>query len=234
MRKTLLLGLLTACLQANIEAFPTAVDSLIYAQNSISSSTVSCPPCPICPRGPEGKKGERGPRGSRGPRGATGPSLEINDMIEVSLAETVGLEQNELVSFDLPLYAISGIDIPSVGGMQLIESTIGSGEFDTVVLPAQAQDTYYSVTFGASLSFETLPADFQLVLNGTPLPYTDIGINAGHVIQSRTSIVLNPANVWGRLQVVALRAEGTTIEPLVLGGISTYLTVVKLSNEGSY
>jgi hypothetical protein len=233
MRKILLLCFLLAFGQVN-GADLTALNRLLnehVAFCKLDASKSEC--CPVCPLGPRGDDGKKGSRGSRGSRGPTGPSLEINDFIEV----TTTLESDiaaGLISFTPISFPFTGIQAGVPGGLSLVESVVGSGAFNTITLPSEPVDTFYLVAYGFSIS-DDFSGDFQLVLNGVALPYTDLGIASGTAtdltLLDRTSIIVNPANTAGTLSVTTL-SEVFLVPPLE-GGFSGYMTVVKLSNFGS-
>lgn len=176
------------------------------------------------------ERGPRGDRGARGHKGRPGAVFEINDVIEVTTQETLDIG-NALIPFSKPIdYPTNGIDVP--GGMALIESVLLSGIFDTITLPIESTDTFYQVSYGVSVAYEEDPlnADFQLVLNGTALPYTTIGVSDLPSSVDHTSVIMNPANTFGTLSLLSL-SEQTTITPASENSFSAYMTVVKLNNN---
>lgn len=195
-------------------------DDLIAKKNSSSSSSSSY----CCKKGKKGRTGKVGRQGDSG-------RADINDIIEVTTQVTNGVG-GSLISFSNPItYPVNGIDRPLIGGMTLEESVPVSGNFDIITLPIEKKDTFYLVTYGASVGIES-SGEFQLVLNGTPLPYTTIGISFDepHTMKSRTSVVINPANTAGTLSLLAA-SEFTTIDPATEDSFSAYMTVVKLNSN---
>jgi hypothetical protein len=183
-------------------------------------------------KGDRGHRGPQGERGRRGPQGPVGPAFEINDLIEVTSVDTstIGLGY---IPFTSPItYATNGVT--SGGGMALVESVPASGIFDTISLPLEPTDTYYSVTFGVSLASGTPNSSgtFQLVLNGVFLPYTTLGVGVSTplTVISKTSIIVNPANTVGTLRLLSSDA-GTTLALPSASGFSAYMTVVKLNSN---
>jgi|GEM_PF-3148575 len=191
-------------------------------------------------RGHHGRKGEPGPRGPQGssgptgPQGPAGPLFDINDILEVTSlnATNIGLGY---IPFTSPVaYPISGIVSPVVGGLALVESVPMSGVFDTIALPLEPANTYYSVTYGVSVAAgnPAVSGNFQLVLNGVFLPYTNLaaGNNSPLTVISKTSIISNPANTPGTLRVLSMDA-GTTLALPSAAGFSVYMTVIKLNSN---
>ncbi len=163
-----------------------------------------------------------------GPPGPPGIPIEINSAIEATNTDTIAIG-NALIPFTSPIaFPANGIN---VGEMILVESVPASGNFDTVILPLETADTLYQVNYGVGVAGNAEDAEFQLVLNGTPLPYTTIGIfSNGNFFLDGTSVVSNPANTQGTLSLLSLSAP-TTIAPMGPNSVSAYLTVVKLNNN---
>lgn len=234
MRRFILLFSILACMQVNAGIKPTALDRLINAHAvfcKLDKPKPSC--CPVCPIGPAGETGNKGRNGRKGPRGPTGSSLEINDFLEASTTAELDFIGGEFISFTAPIsYSVNGIQASIHGGMALVESVPLSGNFDTITLPIEKEPTLYMVTHAVSLEDFT-SGDFQVVLNGTPLPYTDLGIRqtTGNALLSRTSVILNPANTPGTINILVI--SGTILEAAIDGGITAYVTVLKLNNLGS-
>lgn len=228
----------------NLEAtdfFPKNLENenhLFVARKSSCTSSSS----DHCKRGPRGRQGPRGPQGFngdngrnglqgvQGPTGATGPTFEINDYIEATNGGIATVEPFAYIPFNSPIvYPTNGIDAPN--GMTLVESVPSSGIFDTITLPIESTNTIYLVTFGISVSVENINV-FQLELNGTALPYTSLGFNGiPGIMQSQTSIVVNPANVAGTLRISATASFEYSIQPPTEGSSSAFITVLKLNNN---
>ncbi len=198
------------------------------------SLKVCCPR--TCPRGPTGATGPAGPAG---PTGATGPGFdgqqfEINDIIVATSNLPETLIANSLISFTSPIVTpVNGIDVPAVGGLSLVESVSASGIFDTITLPVESTDTFYLVTYSVRLAGDTV-GRFSLVLNGVTLPYTSFGGTTffSNTYQfSRTSLIMNPANVAGTLSVISLE-DLTVLSSVEVIGISASIAVVKLNSNG--
>jgi hypothetical protein len=254
MHKLLALSLALSCPYIGAETIPLPLgEALNEIFNCHIESSVYCPAGPggdIGPRGdrglrgskgPEGdpghdgKRGSRGPKGRqgrRGPEGRPGETFEINDIIEVSMGANISLAATQLIPFANPIvYPTNGVDLPQPGGMTLVESVAASGNFDTITLPAETTDTYYLVSYGASSGVQR-SSDFQLVLNGVPLPYTTltIGRSALRVLLSKTSVIINPANTAGTLSLRTVAAS-TIIIPTSSSDVSAYMNVIKLNNN---
>lgn len=189
---------------------------------SSSSSSHSCK-----------RKGDTGSRGERGPLGSSGSPFEIKDVIKVT-SQVAGTVGSTFIPFSNPIsYPTNGIDQPASGGMTLVESVPTSGKFDTIILPLENADTFYLVTYGISTASPDPTMDFQLVLNGTILPYTTLGVDVYSAqALSRTSIIMNPANVEGRLSFLAV-TPNAAIEPATPGSFSAFLNIVKLNNNAT-
>jgi|GEM_PF-2345128 len=193
-----------------------------------------------CKKGDKGDKGDRGNRGRRGQDGCTGcPGTDqllpqISRAIDVTSDFEQFLPANSLVSFSSPILTPdNGVNTPSVNGMTLVESIPASGNFDTILLPAEEAPTIYLVTFGltvgGAISEFNFAGQFQLLLNGVPLPYTTISILDSNFFVDNTAIVINPASALpGTLSIVSL-LENTPLQPNP--GFSATMSVVKLNNN---
>jgi len=253
MHKFLLLSIIFSSIHIGAEILPLPLEEALNAIFHVGlGGEFGCPRGATGPygprgvRGPEGKKGKHGPRGRRGergkeggtgltgpagPAGLPGPSYEINDVIEVSTNASVSFVAGAFVSFANPIvYPTNGLDI-SFDGLDLVEAIPMSGDFNVITLPVKPKDTYYMVTYGVSLA-NFRSADFQLFLNGFPLPYTTftVGTSAVHVLWSKTSVIVNPANTAGRLSLQSLRITAIT-PPNSNSDVSAYMNVVKLNNN---
>lgn len=259
--KFYLLAAIAASLQLGVpslEATDVALNNLVenHLQTKrrahCSSSTIKeCQEVVRGPRGPRGCKGSQGPRGHRGrpgrtgpngangmngftgaqgATGATGPAFEINDFLEATNStEFTATGLVAYIPFTSPIiYPTNGIVGP---GLTLVESVPLSGNFDTITLPAEESDTLYLVTFGASVGIESFGI-LELELNGTALPYTNLGIQDNNQMMSQTNIIRNPANTLGTLRVLVLADFDLTFTPPLEGSSSAYITVLKLNNNG--
>ncbi len=229
MRKILFLSSLFIAFQAfNVDGYELTNENYDVLKTALKRCI------PACPRGPTGVTGPAGATGPTGPTGAAGGGLpfEINDILEVTSTLDLTFDDPALVTFESPIVTpTNGIDIPSAGGMTLVESVPASGNFDTITLPFETSDTFYLVSFGTSQSVES-QGDFGLVLNGVQLPYTilTVGFNTPQALISKTSVIVNPANIAGTLNLSILSAF-TTLSPPPNTNISAYVSVVKLNNN---
>jgi len=249
-------------LQGFLMAFSTAVATDLYADTDLKLSEnvdigtlaekacchTSCgKPChdENCERGDEGDKGSRGKRGRHGRRGCRGRNGEcysanqINSALTVTNSEIIPLFDGSpmLVSFTSPIInAVNGINTAPVWGMSLVESVLGSGLYDTILLPPDETDTAYLVTFGVSVGVES-QGTFTLVLNGEPLPYTALEYSFDYYggLHDTTCVVVRPGSIVpGTLSIIvsnSLSLVPPTDADFVVPSFSATMTVVKLNNN---
>jgi hypothetical protein len=233
MKKLFLLGIFCA-----ISSLHGAHGLTLSKELNVKSSCNKIkPPCCLecapttCPPGPRGCKGPKGKKGARGEKGRKGPTSEpliINDVIEVTTRSEALLDPNALIAFNPIINSVNGLTASLPGGLSLVESVPFSGNFDTITLPIEPRDTFYSVSYGVSISENS--GDFQLVLNGTPLVYTTLSVIPFQVLISQTSVIRNPANTAGTLSLISLD-ENTLLFPPTEISFSAYITVIKLNQN---
>ncbi len=258
-------------------ACPTCIPTVPCPTIPTCTGNIGCSGCSsnCCPpkgsegqRGPQGTKGSKGERGYRGMTGATGCTgctgctganggASIANVIEAtSISSTIPqiapqtVLANRYVSFSSPIaQSVNGVDSP--GGMTLIESTFGSGNFDTILLPAETSDMYYLVGYGVAPTFitnsttgtEIISFGLELNSSGSSLPYTVVGVTSNNAFQliSKTSIVVNPANTLGTLRIrnesinVVLtpfpQSSSMDMNINSLSGVRAFINVTQLNNN---
>lgn len=244
MRRLFFLGCTLAFAGVHAEAAEQIVSEQVNIKVASCCEAVKPQCSPACPRGPKGPRGSKGERGERGRKGPVSAPFAIVDVIEVTTRTDALIDPGTLIAFDPIINSVNGLTVALPGGLALVESVSGSGNFDTITLPAEPRDTLYSVSYGASINSNNVElqatGDFQLVLNGTALVYTTLGLNPGYifvfddpndsVMVSQTSVIRNPANTAGTLSLMSLDVN-TPLSPVTDLGFSAYMTVIKLNQN---
>ncbi len=184
-----------------------------------------------------------GVAGATGATGPTGVSGQIDNIIEATSNFSQIVASKGYLAFNSPILTPSnGIDIPNTAGMALVTSA--SGNFDTITLPSE--NTLYLVSFGVSsvmgstgptgatgVTGATGPFDFQLEVNGTAQPYTDLTIPVMDEIAllSKTSLIVNSTAATGTLRIINVSGGEIEVDPISTEGLACYISVVQLDNN---